>query len=166
MSNKINIPLFLLIFFLCTSEAYSHNTSIKISLSLSKSEYYEGESIVLFVIFKNTGSMVDSVDLWALFNLDRQVSIKNEMEEFAKQMEWILVEPDVLFLGKDEYKTLKSGEYTIQKLNVNTFLGYGIPAMFHIGVLLYFPEGKYTVSCLGKSLDFDVLHTDGYELKK
>ncbi len=156
MSGKKSLITYFISCFLCVVISYSHNSSIRFSLSTDKSYYYETENIKLFVTMMNAGKSIDSINESEFILLEKKIWVENENGVYASRIE--LPDPDyVNFI----FRKFKPGEAYVIPIPLDYVLGYGNFKQYKIGDKYFFPEGEYTVGYYKVKVNFKVIHPTG-----
>jgi hypothetical protein len=155
--RKFNIILILIFVISGTRISFSQSKPFEISLSTSKTEYFEGEKVYVIVKYKNTGSNTDSIADETLYHTPDKLKLIATGGETAEQFSPIRSQVE------NTYWVLKPGKSTTLKYYIGDFFYYPNDPLYHMGDEYFLRIGNYKIYFGNLSTEFSISHPSGKE---
>jgi len=141
----------------CTRISFAQSKPFEISLSTSKTEYFEGEKVYVIVKYKNTGNAIDSIADETLFHTSDKLKLIATGGETAEQFS------PVRSYVENTYWILKPGKSTTVKYYLGDIFYYPNDPLYHMGDEYFLRVGNYKIYFGNISTEFSVSHPSGKE---
>jgi len=155
--REFNIILILVFVISCTRISFAQSKPFEISLSTSKTEYFDGEKVYVIVKYKNTGSNTDSIADETLYHTPDKLKLIATGGETAEQFS------PVRSYVETTYMILQPGKSTTLKYYLGDIFYFPNDPLYHLGDEYFLRIGNYKIYFGNVSTEFSITHPSGKE---